>query len=373
MKIAVAALASFVLVVTVAAQDGGPVRVWDLALTEQAGQLTGYNPDVDDAQFGTPVRSGDLDGDGFDDLVISAMAADGPPGGDRRNNAGEVAVYYSPGHIGGQIDLRERPPGVITLYGEQEHSIFGIKTEVADLDANGSNDLMVGAFYADGPERPDAGKLYFFSAEELGAVRSGGGALDLAQPWPEGVGVAVGPEARSRLGVWMAAGDVNGDGLIDAIVGADQASGFGGAAETGRVYVLYGPIAPNEQIDLADSERPIGAIYGIDAIDHAGSTLVAGDINGDGFDDVIISAAALGTLRNGYDRDGGAGDGPDNSREDVGEVYVVFGRADLPRDIDLAGAPPARSPGRGDRHRRYQRRRPGGYAAGRLPRRWPTQ
>ncbi len=67
------------LVVGVAAVDAQEIHVWDLAMTEQAGQLTVYNPDRDDAQFGTPVRSGDLDGDGFDDLVISAMAGDGPP------------------------------------------------------------------------------------------------------------------------------------------------------------------------------------------------------------------------------------------------------------------------------------------------------
>ena len=105
--------------------------------------MTVYNPDRDDAQFGTPVRSGNLDGDAFDDLVISAMAADGPPGGERRENAGEVAVYFSPGHIGGQVDLREKNPGVITIYGEQPRSIFGIKSEVADVDGNGQADLII--------------------------------------------------------------------------------------------------------------------------------------------------------------------------------------------------------------------------------------
>ena len=341
MKILQGYIGSLLLVAVAVAQESALIHVWDLALIEQPGQLTIFNPDTNDAQFGTPVRSGDLDGDGFDDLVISAMTGDGPPDGGRRDNAGEVAVYFSPGHIGGQVDLRDRPPGAITLYGEQERSIFGIKTEVADLDGNGSSDLMVGAFYADGPERPDAGKMYFFSSEALGAVRAGTGELDLARPWPEGIGAAVGPEARSRLGVWIAAGDVNGDGFVDGIVGADQASGFGATAEAGRVYVIYGPIAPGEQIDLAESDRPMSTIYGIDAMDHAGSTVAAGDVNGDGFDDVIIGAAALGTLRNAYDRNGGAGDGPNNDREDVGEVYVIFGRADLSSHIDLTGEPPA--------------------------------
>jgi len=317
------------------------IHVWDLAL-DQPGQLTVYNPGVNDAEFGTPVCAGDLNGDGFDDLVISAMAGDGPD--NDRSNAGEVAVYFSPGTIGGRVDLRDDPPNVVTIYGEEARSIFGIKTEIADLDGDGANDLLVGAFYADGPERADAGKLYMFSGVLLRELLAGTRVLDLASPWPSGVAVAMGPESRSRLGVWMAAGDINGAGFADVVVGADQASGLGEVGdEAGRVYVLYGPLDLSESIDLADdvsnNDRPLSVIYGIDAKDHSGSTLAVGDINGDGFDDIAIGAAAFGTLRNAYDRVGGAGDGPDNSRLNAGEVYVVFGRADLPRTIDLRSAP----------------------------------
>ena len=63
--------------------------------------------------------------------------------------------------------MRDKPSGVVTLYGEEPRSIFGVKTEVADVDGNGSADLLVGAFYADGPNRADAGKLYFFTGELL--------------------------------------------------------------------------------------------------------------------------------------------------------------------------------------------------------------
>ena len=76
-------------------------------------------------------------------------------------------------------------------------------------------------------------------------------------------------------------------------------------------------------IDLETPEHPLTIIYGIDALDHAGSTVAAGDVDGDGYDDIAIGAAAFGTLRNAYQRTGGAGDGPENQRQNAGEMYVV--------------------------------------------------
>jgi len=316
------------------------VHVWDLADTERAGQFTVYNPDEDDAEFGTPVTAGDLDGDGLDDLVISAMAGDGPDNG--RFNAGEVAVCFSRGPIGGTMDLAADPPAVVTLYGEDRRDVFGIKSHVADLDGDGAQDLMVGAFYADTDAFLDAGKLYIFSQGLLRNLLAGERRLDLAAPeQPAGLTVITGPQRRGRLGVWMASGDIDGDGFEDIVVGADMAGGRAADAERdqrGRVYVLYGPFPSDGTIDLSTSQRRMNVIYGVDPGDHAGSTVASGDVNGDGYDDVVIGAAALGTLRNAYDREGGAGAGPDNARPGCGELYVVFGGPDLPDHIELAAS-----------------------------------
>ena len=299
-----------------------------------------YNPDVNDAEFGTPITAGDLDGDGRADLVISAMAGDGPA--NDRSNAGEVAICFDTKPSGGGLDLAADSGDVVTLYGEAQRDLFGIKTHVADLVGDGRADLLVGAFYADAPDRANAGKLYIFSAELIARLRAAGRRLDLAQrPWPEGLSLVIGAERDDRLGVWMTAGDFDGDGHRDVVVGADRASGAAGEVEAGRVYVLYGPLDSGATIDLAAAEHPLSIIYGIDALDHAGSTVVAGDYDGDGYDDIAIGAAAFGTLRNAYHRTGGAGDGPGNQRENAGEMYVVYGGPQRRAAIDLAGDPPA--------------------------------
>ena len=312
------------------------VHVWDLADVDQPGQLTIYNPSPDDAEYGTPVCSGDLNGDGFDDYVVSAMAANGPD--ESRKNAGEVAVYFSPGTFEGPVDLASNPDNVVTVFGEAPTNIFGIKTEVADVDGDGANDLLVGAFYADAPTGFDAGKLYLISGPLLVGLLAAGSDLDLEQkPWPEGITVFYGPETGSQLGGWMAAGDVNGDGSTDITVGADDARGFEAEQRDsrGQVFVLVGPHEMDTSVDLSAPPAGASIVYGVDPRDHFGSTVACADVDGDGYSDIIVGAGAFGTARNAYNRTGGAGDGPNNERPNAGEMYVVFGGPDLPPVIDL--------------------------------------
>ncbi|MDC1182597.1 integrin alpha, partial [Planktomarina temperata] len=117
------------------------------------------------------------------------------------------------------------------------------------------------------------------------------------------------------------AGDVNGDGVDDIIIGASGADANGSAS--GASYVVFGSANwLSESLELSSLDGTNGfQINGIDENDYSGmSASSAGDFNGDGFDDIIIGAI-----------------GADPNGESSGESYVVFGSAEwLSGSIELS-------------------------------------
>ncbi len=323
--------------------------VWRVADVERAGQWTIYNRTENGSLLGMPVALGDIDGDGLADAVLTPMNADSGPGGLRRG-AGEIGVVSSRAPLAGEtnlamLDPAALPDSVTLIYGRDVEDLLGTETVVADVDGDGFDDVIAGAQLGDGPgnARPGCGEVVIV----WGSRDFGGRVVDTAMRRDD-VTFVYGAGAGDRLGVWVFAGDLDGDGTADAVLGADQGNGpEDDRVHVGETYVLYGGAHLRQpEIDLADTDHPHTVVYGIDDEDHSGATVRAGDLDGDGTDELLIGAG-LNRLSASIGNDGSSGhagrggDGPDNMRNNAGEAYVLYlGRAARPPSIDLRQPPP---------------------------------
>ena len=207
--------------------------------------------------------AGDVDGDGLDDLFVGAP----------QNSAGGLeagAAYLVLGPVSRYVDLAVSADA--TLVGEEALDEAGCSVSGAgDVDGDGLDDLLVGA------RESDAG------ADDAGA------AFLVLGPVSGNVGLAL-ADARilsgsplERAGIVSDAGDVDADGFADVLVGA-SASSVGGAA-----YVLLGPLSGTRSLSSAEA-RLVGEVPG----DHGDKVSGAGDVDGDGFDDLIFGSAYNG-------------------------------------------------------------------------------
>ncbi len=276
--------------------------------------------DAGDGSGGSVSAADDVNGDGVDDVIIGAHFAD--PNG---FSSGESYVVFGGAGVGasGAFELSSlNGTNGYVINGVDEGDFSGVSVSLAgDVNGDGDGDLIIGASAADPCDVLNSGASYvIFGGANVGA--SGTVALSFLTGFNGYVLKGVDAFDRSGNSV-SAAGDVNGDGIDDVIVGAYLADPNGGAS--GETYVVFGrtSVVYGGAIELSSLDGTNGFVLnGVDAGDESGfSVSEAGDINGDGIDDLIIGALYAAP----------------NSMNSAGESYVVFGRRFNPADLNCDG------------------------------------
>lgn len=295
--------------------DASPTTGGAAAFSETA-RITLYGGDPGDRAGA--VLSGDFNGDGVPDLLLTAARADGPD--NARPDTGEAYVFLGPFSPGDDLDVAAGEYDAI-IYGVAPGDQFGQSAAAGDFNGDGITDMVLASPFGDADSsRVDSGTIsVLFGSRGLGLdVRR----IDLAAAAADAT--ALGAAAGDVTGFMLASADLDGDGRSDLIAGALLSDGpSGDRPDGGAVYAIYGAhLRP--RIDFARGEQDV-AVYGAKSGDRLGEGVAAGDVNGDGRADLIAAATFAG--------------GPSGDREAAGEVHVLL--APLEQRLDLAHDEPA--------------------------------
>ena len=264
---------------------------------ENSGDSSGVSVDV----------AGDINGDGHADLIIAA------PGYPKYGRQGRSYVLFGGLGVGsgGVIALSSlNGSNGFKLDGENfndmsDDSFSGFISAAGDINGDGYSDLIIGA--SGYPKGDDKGRSYvLFGGPGVGGS---GGVIALSSLNGSNGFKLDGENNNDRSGYSVSgAGDINGDGHDDLIVGAPYYGKY-----NGRSYVVFGGpgVGSGGIIALSSLNGSNGfKLDGENNVDSSGGVVsAAGDINGDGYDDLLIGAAYANANGNGK-----------------GRSYVVFGR-----------------------------------------------
>jgi FG-GAP repeat protein/PASTA domain-containing protein len=288
----------------------GPLRTSVVDLADLAGrgfEIVGAEED-DHAGYSV-APAGDVNRDGYADVLVGAPSAS-PRG---RESAGAAYVVFGK-ESSAPVQLADLAARGFRIEGARESDYAGFSAAGAgDINRDGMADVIVGA--------PALGLHQGYAAVVYG--RAGHAAVDLAERTAANIlimgsskpvqvdGRMVYDDTGSSVGP---AGDVNGDGRGDLVIGAP---GPGDGIVTGNAYIVFMPLTTS-RVQLGALGTSGFRIQGAQGFDYAGDPVAAaGDVNADGYDDIVLGGTGAHAV--GYE---------------AGAAYVVFGKRTTER-IDL--------------------------------------
>ncbi len=252
-------------------------------------------------------EAGDVNGDGYNDFLIGAFGND-----DGGENAGQTYLFF--GKASGWDMDTDLSDANGSFWGENAGDYSGYSVSCAgDVNGDGFDDFLIGAWEND-EGGVASGQTYLILGGTSGWAMDTDLSTADASFWGED---ALDCSGRAVSG----AGDVNGDGYDDFLIGA-QDNGAGGLS-AGQTYLILGRELADWGMDY-DLSVADASFWGEDAGDYSGRAISgAGDVNGDGYDDFLIGA---------WENDEGGATS--------GQTYLILGRelADWGMDYDLSVA-----------------------------------
>jgi len=267
---------------------------------------------VNDDNLGYSVSSaGDINGDGIGDLVIGSPLSDP----NDQSNSGKTYIVFGKNNFQPTIDpstLYVTPEFVINGVGEGNESGHSV-SNIGDINGDGIDDLAIGAPLSDINGDNSGAAYVIFGSKESDYFSK---PLELSNlNTTEGFTIAGGQSGDHAGWAVSSAGDFNGDGIKDILIGATSPNDDG-SGNKGEAYIIFGKkdgFGSTSTLELSN----LGVNDGLKIIsnedDNLGYSLSdAGDINGDSIDDIIVGAPYAN----------------DNS----GSSFVIYGRKSDPKN-----------------------------------------